>query len=420
MFKARIFLGGVAVSIDVPRIDVEIFPAEYGDALLVRCICGDRSSNILIDGGLRATFDTQIRTRLHRLAGAGEKLNLVVATHIDNDHIEGLLQLFHENGQAASPKIIGIEHVWHNSYRHLHLKGREPTSDEKQRVLAQAIDPGIRSDEIDKAIGARHGSALAVLLRRYGYLWNSHFGGQAALAGTRQKLGDHLELEVLSPQQQHLDALAKRWRRQLIAMGVSHEAVLDPEFESAFEFELLRSVDLDDEPERRISATETLEPPSPSTFIEDRSVANGSSIALLLEFYGIRALFLGDAFPSVIASALATKRIPPAQFSTDLVKVSHHGSQKSTSPALAYMLRADNFIFSSNGAKFHHPDPATILRIVSRQPSPSNLVFNYPVLPDQLREGLEKRFGHKVIVGDGNHPVLISAHARHSERPHGT
>lgn len=55
------------------------------------------------------------------MAKNGEELSLVIVTHVDQDHIEGIIELFNENGTADDPKVIPIKEVWHNSYRHLNF-----------------------------------------------------------------------------------------------------------------------------------------------------------------------------------------------------------------------------------------------------------------------------------------------------------
>ena len=60
------------------QLDVEIFPAGVGDALLLRCVSGrERPVNILIDGGVRATYERHLAKRLQELRAQGERLDLV-------------------------------------------------------------------------------------------------------------------------------------------------------------------------------------------------------------------------------------------------------------------------------------------------------------------------------------------------------
>ena len=116
-----------------------------------------------------------------------------------------------------------------------------------------------------------------------------------------------------------------------------------------------------------------------SDFIEDHAAANGSSIALLIEFEGLRCLLAADCIPSDLTAALA--RLPHAQEQgrVDLTacKVPHHGSRFNNSNELYQKISSGLFLVSTNGARFQHPDPEGIARILYNKPSRATLLFNY-------------------------------------------
>lgn len=194
-------------------------------------------------------------------------------------------------------------------------------------------------------------------------------------------------------------------------MGVSYEALDAPEFDSAFE-NALPLLDADTAaPAANISASTSCEPPDPSLFVEDASFTNGSSIALLLEWRGLRCLFLGDSWPSVVAEEWG--RLPGGLGPLDLVKVSHHGSSYNSSPDLAKRLSAKRYVFSSDGTKHGHPNLDAALWVADGGQPGASLVFNYPSstaarlsMPDAI-----KRFGHVVTVGSGAEIVSIAMEA---------
>ena len=101
-------------------------------------------------------------------------------------------------------------------------------------------------------------------------------------------------------------------------------------------------------------------------FKEDDSPSNRSSIAFLLEYKGKSALFLADAHPSVICNSL--KKLDYSRenkLNLDFVKISHHGSKRNTSLELLSLFHCQNFIFSTNGKNRHRlPDKETIVRIL--------------------------------------------------------
>ena len=97
-----------------------MYPAGNGDAFLIR-ENATKPTAILIDGGYASTFQAYISHDLTHLAQNGYSLDLVVVTHIDADHLSGLLAFFKHNGSSRDPKIIQVRDVWHNSLRSLEL-----------------------------------------------------------------------------------------------------------------------------------------------------------------------------------------------------------------------------------------------------------------------------------------------------------
>lgn len=94
---------------------IEVFPASEGDCFLVTV----DKSHILIDAGISSTYHDFLKIRLQELALNKEEIELLIVTHIDEDHIEGMVELFSENVNYNSSRIIFIKEVWHNSYKHL-------------------------------------------------------------------------------------------------------------------------------------------------------------------------------------------------------------------------------------------------------------------------------------------------------------
>lgn len=391
------------------QVTVEVFPAGEGDSILLRCESGGRPFNILVDGGVRKTYQDHLRAKLLALRSAGERLDVLVVTHIDSDHIGGALSLLKANGPAATPAVIEIGDIWHNGYRHLRLQGRKPNDDEKRRVLAQVS--GVAESAAQTGdISVREGDTLARLIVEGGYPWNAAWGGGPALAGGSVSLAPQFDVTLLSPGTENLETLAYHWRKGLLSMGVSYEAVDCPEFEDAFEKVTAVSDEDTVAPEGPISAYTGYDPPDPATFVEDTSKTNGSSIAFMLHSPGFRGVFLGDSWPSVIASEW--EKLPPEVRASpvEVLKLAHHGSWHNASPALLQLIAARHYVVSTDGSKHTHPDLGTLLWAADRGRSGATLVFNYPSESAMRMSQPEAtdRFGHKVILGDGTSPVRLA------------
>src|SRR4051812_424731 len=77
-------------------IRLDLLPAKDGDSLLVTYGDQRRTRHLLIDGG-RASSYPMIKPVL---ASIGEPLDLLVVTHVDQDHILGVLAMFKDPDRA--------------------------------------------------------------------------------------------------------------------------------------------------------------------------------------------------------------------------------------------------------------------------------------------------------------------------------
>jgi beta-lactamase superfamily II metal-dependent hydrolase len=114
-------------------------------------------------------------------------------------------------------------------------------------------------------------------------------------------------------------------------------------------------------------------------FQKDSSPANGSSIAILIEFEGRRVLLTGDAHADVLEETLL--RLSDIEqgraVEVDAFKVSHHGSRKTLSPELVRLVNCHSYLISTDGSRHHHPDREAIARIVRLGSHNKTIIFNY-------------------------------------------
>ena len=64
---------------------IEILPAYHGDAFIIHASKGDNNGVIVVDGG-----PAQSRIKVLRRLEQFDKIDLMVLTHYDSDHISGL------------------------------------------------------------------------------------------------------------------------------------------------------------------------------------------------------------------------------------------------------------------------------------------------------------------------------------------
>jgi hypothetical protein len=108
-------------------------------------------------------------------------------------------------------------------------------------------------------------------------------------------------------------------------------------------------------------------------------VANRSSIAFLLEHAGASCLLAADAAVPVLGAALTTlvNSRGLRELEVDIFKLSHHGSKGNVTASLLSLAPARNYIVSTNGDRFHHPDDVALARVVTSAPLGSRVWFNY-------------------------------------------
>lgn len=86
-------------------ICIQMLPAGSGDCIYIEF--PDANFRMLIDGGYVKTY----QDFLLKLKNDGKRLKLIVVTHVDDDHINGIKALIEENGTSKNPNIIGIDEI---------------------------------------------------------------------------------------------------------------------------------------------------------------------------------------------------------------------------------------------------------------------------------------------------------------------
>lgn len=303
-------------------IRIEALPASDGDCLWVEWSePSGAHGRMIVDGGRGNT----LRKRFGELAPDKRFVDLMVCTHIDIDHIGGLIELL-----TDPPEGFAVGEFWFNGRRHL----REDLA------------------------GPRQGEQLELLLDRMPVRWNAAFGGGAVVVSDAgplptARLGS-LAITLVAPGRRELARLDATWL----------EAITEP-------IEPLRDRPLPPG-ESPIPLADLVDLPH----LPDTGAANGSSIAFIAEHDdGGRILFAADAPAETLLPGLR-RFVPELPVRIDLCKVPHHGSARNVSRELVAALDCRNWLFSTSGARHGHPHRAAVARIVAAAPN-QVLWFNY-------------------------------------------
>ena len=321
---------------------LELLPAGPGDCLWIEYGAEKCPHIVIIDGGVNTTFDAldrRIGQAIEQRGSpeAGLHIELMVVTHLDNDHIQGILRLLRE-----SKHTVTIGDIWFNG---------------KQQLEKLSSD----------LLGYDEADALSTQIAERNLPWNQRFGGAAIAVYPNSKLPCRvleggLKLTLLGPSIVRLLELRQKWR-DVVRQELAEEVVVR---------------------EDRMGPKDHWPPkwndilPTP-----DNAVPNGSSIVLLVEYAGRAILLPGDAFADDIVEhlkRLMAERNIEDRFPLTAFKLSHHGSTRNISESLISSVECGNYLISTNGSgNQKHPDHQAILSVLRYSESSLEpcLAFNY-------------------------------------------
>lgn len=347
---------------------IEALNADEGDCLWIEYGTSAPYHRILIDGGRARTYQ-QLKSKALQLPSQEREFELLVVSHIDRDHIEGILSLLED----PEPPLT-FKEIWFNGYHHLHAAD------------IQTYSP-IQGERLSTQLQTHSG-------------WNKSFNGTGVVltdSGIRTiQLPGGASLHLVSPNQSKLDNLRVEWQRAIDEAGLlpTHPG----RHEGGAGLEVMSPIDI-----RSLAH---------SPFQADNSKPNGSSIAFVLEFEGHRALCAADAHVDLLI-----ERIPflPGFDSTvgrlpvKLFKLPHHGSSKNCSKQLLDLLDCPRFLISTNGNYFNHPDREAVARVIEFGGSTPQLFFNYRSEETEVWDDarLKRRHGYETHFADTGQGIKI-------------
>jgi beta-lactamase superfamily II metal-dependent hydrolase len=341
---------------------IDMLPAREGDCLWVEYGDPARPRRILIDGGRQVAYTT-LKKRIAALPPDQRQFELLILSHVDADHAEGLLHMLKD------PDVpITFKDVWFNGYDHL----------EKPRTL--------------EWMGAKQGEAFTRGIHAKGWKWNAAFDGKSVVIPDDgilpvKVLADGMRLTLLSPTWDKLENMEPVWKKELQKAGLL-EPVAPPDS------------DIPDLEGFGALTVEEVEEAAASVFKPDDSEANGTSIGVLAEFDGRTAVLTGDAHADVIAASLAKLRHAngsPAR--VDAFKLSHHGSRGTHSIPLLAEIACSRFLISTDGSRHRHPHVESLARTVKHTGPGIEFYFNFKSVQAAAWdvERLKRRYSYQTI-----------------------
>jgi beta-lactamase superfamily II metal-dependent hydrolase len=306
--------------------------AEFGDCLILEFGTEARPRFVLIDGGPPNTFRDHLDPALQSIVRS-KKLDMVLLSHVDNDHVVGLLDLLaalEEDDANGQPRRLKIARLWHNSFQ----KALDPDGQIMQRLQMLVATAGVRNTAMpfsaNAFFGVKEGYRLRLLAKKLKLPANKGFQDDLILLETASqpiKIGK-LTVRIAGPNQANLQALRDEWLAWLAKaeekMGSNPSALAN----------------------------------------SDKSIPNLSSIVLLAASEGKTILLTGDARGDHILAGLEQAGLlTDGKLHVDVLKVPHHGSNRNATATFFKKITADIYIISANG-KYGNPDYDTLKWIV--------------------------------------------------------
>ena len=359
---------------------IRVFQSDKGDCLLLTSASG--KNRVLVDGGMSSSYTKHVAPALAKLSTTKSKLDVVYVSHIDDDHISGVLQLMNDlmdwrvfdfqtkhkkagdkppkKPKSARPPEVGK--IWHNAFHEL-LKDNAGAIGEMLAATSAVLSASQRP--MGKAIFEKH-SELAFskkqalqLVRRTGadqlaIPVNPEFRAQtdAAESCHTETQGGHDGIHHRRPGRSGPGKLRDEWNDWLRA---NKETLAEIRRKAKADEDLLTS-EVD-----RLLAPLTHQAGS---FVEsqlalakklgNRTEVTTPNLASLMFFVreGSQTLLLtGDGHADDVLKGLAQRNLLDAngKLHVDVLKVPHHGAEFNMTTAFAQAVTADDYIFCGNG-----------------------------------------------------------------------
>lgn len=308
---------------------------------------------VLIDGGTAQSF-SDWKTQI---IGEVSKIDSLIITHIDNDHVNGIIKLLEDE------ECPDIGQVYFNGAEQLFgsfdtSSGIDKSIDRKLQALVGECT--IISDK--EQIGYSEGTSLSYLINKKELKCNEIVSGGTIY---REKLTsfntEALKFTVIGPEQDALLELKKYWENTLKQKNIKPK-IINKSYSEAFELYVKNVSELTSGKINIGSkSSNSIEALANTVFAPDTSLPNKCSFSFLIENEGKSILYLGDSHAETIESWLDSKGID--RLIVDAVKISHHGSKNNTSLSLLERIDSKKYLISTNGKSHGHPDLETLARI---------------------------------------------------------
>ena len=357
-----------------------IFQSDKGDCLLLESQDGHR---ILCDGGMSNSMTEHVSGVLGKLHKKKKRIDFAYISHIDQDHISGVLRLLRDeldwrvydhhkgNGNTGvkAPKSTrppAIGGIWHNAFRDqvgankgdieesmaaavpALLGTRVPKLQEVGEELYQIATSIPEAVEVSKLVSAK---VLGIPLNTL-----PGVAGPSRLlmvrSGQKPFSVGSMMLTIVGPTSEELNQLRKGWNNWL---DVTKNAETIEKIDRKLKEKL-------DEFSSSTGAPRPIDLRDWNGIPDFKGVTtpNIASLMFMVEEDGKRLLLTGDSQQDIILKGLqATGYLSTGSLHVNVLKVQHHGSENNMDANFAKTVSADHYVFCGNG-EHENPDLGVI------------------------------------------------------------
>jgi beta-lactamase superfamily II metal-dependent hydrolase len=297
-------------------MEIKFLKAGSGDSILIQ----NEGHNILIDGGNDSRY---LLKEVETIFKSKEKIDLLVITHHDDDHIKGIIDLL--NIEKFQENFI--EKIIFNSPR------------KYLGLLPKDNDSSLLS----------YGQAYEV----ENILVDLKTSWEITTENTPDLKIGNMNLQILAPKEADIKKYAEDKDAKLLSNKIKD---WDTDLSEIAEY-------LDD-------------------FSQDISISNRNSIVIMLTYNELKYLFTGDITPNRLTKIIDNlykiqNNQQPVKF--EIIKLPHHGSYRSLNKKILEKISCDNFVISTNSSRHNLPNKTALMKVVkySNKTDKINFYFNY-------------------------------------------
>lgn len=343
-----------------------MLPASYGDCMLIELKKNNADIfTILIDGGTVGSYNKDIKVQLENYLENDRKIDLVILTHSDNDHISGMNCILKNKNIVSkinrviynSPYAIGKRfNCWNQNDL---IKTVSPKVIKKTKVSSGFYKKKITQEKESLDIGGKDVNTSAIKANELQQILFDLDKLEMDLVvnnGEKDIELDGINIQFISPTVIELNNFFNEYKLELEKNKKNKKSLKTNTASSKSDYDLPFEELIKNQDKKKLTSY------------------NMSSLAFIIteETTGESILIMGDSsYDLVMKTLIKLKNKDGILYSKsnplklNYLKLSHHGSICDLDKGFLKIIDCSNFLISTDGRIYGHPDKKLIARVYS-------------------------------------------------------